>query len=352
MEQTELVWKLIKEGDVERIRLLLQDGLNPNQSVSCYDSYLECAFDYEQVEIARLFIDFGTILSTDVMVNAARCADRSLFEYLLSKGADINAINHVGHSALSRALAFNNETGAYALIDLGIDLRITGENTLIDCAYDGRNHFIELLVSKGVDINCYITDSHSYCYGVTPLIAAVKGEQLETVTYFIQNGADTTMTDQLGCRAYNYSRIYKYAELVQYLKSHEPSEYHEYQKRTEQLVNSGLPKEVIKELGTVEKRIDFESDNYSEYLILGTIYDVVRFVYYDYELYNLVLEVDNYDGFGFFTWCPSLNKFVSVDIEHEWVYILHDMTWESFLRNPGIYIDRIINFEYDSEIET
>ncbi len=29
MEQSELVGKLIKEGDIERIRLLLQDGLNP-----------------------------------------------------------------------------------------------------------------------------------------------------------------------------------------------------------------------------------------------------------------------------------------------------------------------------------
>ncbi|MFD2115206.1 ankyrin repeat domain-containing protein [Paenibacillus yanchengensis] len=352
MEQSESIKNLIQKGELDRIQLLLQSGLNPNQSVSCYDSFLECAFDYEQIEIAKLFIENGAILPQDVMVDASRCADRNLFEYLLSKGADINAINRVGYSAFSRALASNNEIGAYALIDLGIDISITGESTLIECAYDGRNHFVELLLNKGVDINYFIPSSNVFSHGITPLIAAVKGNQLKTVIYLIQHGADTTITDQLGCRAYNYARFYKHFQIEKYLKSHDRTEFHDYRKRVEQLINDGLPMVVIKELGVNEKRIDYESNNYSSYLVLGTVFDVVYFEFHQFKLYNLLLELDNFEGFGFISWCPSLNKFVSVDIEHELFYILHDMSWKSFLSNPGIYVDRIIDFEYDSEIET
>lgn len=352
MDQSELIGKLIIEGEIDNIQFLLQTGVNPNQSVSCYDSFLECAFDYEQIEIAKLLIEFGATLYSDVMVDASRCADRKLFEYLYSKGADINVINRVGHSALSRALAFNNEMGAHALIDLGIDLSITGERALIGCAYDGRNHILELLLSKGVDINCFIPTTNVFFYGITPLIAAVKGNQLETVKYLIQHGADSTKTDKLGCRAYNYARFYKHFEIEKYLKLHDPAEYYDFQKRAEQLINAGLPKKVVMDLGTKEKRVDFESNKYSNYLVLGSAFDIVFFEFHQYKLYNLLLELEGFEGFGFINWCPSMNKFVSVDIEHEEIYILDDMTWEGFLSNPGLYVDRIIDSEYDYEIDT
>lgn len=59
MEQTEQVYKLIQEGDLHAIHLLLQNGFNPNQSVSCYDSFLECSLDKLKFDIAKLLIEFS-----------------------------------------------------------------------------------------------------------------------------------------------------------------------------------------------------------------------------------------------------------------------------------------------------
>ncbi|MFF2089492.1 ankyrin repeat domain-containing protein [Paenibacillus sp. NPDC058174] len=347
MVQIEQVYKMIKDGDMESLRLLLINKFNPNQPVSSYESLLECSLDYEQYDIAKLLIEFGAALPTDVMVDAAR-GDRNMFEYLLSKGADLNAINHVGHSALSRALAFENMQGAYTLIDLGIDLSAIGGGALIHCAYEGKIEFLKNLINLGVDINFYSEDN-IFTSGATPLIAAVIGKQFETVKYLINKGADTSLVCREGCRAYNYARIQDTSEIASYIKLFEPHEYHDINKRTEELIDGGVPLEVIEVLKINNKRLEYESENYSNYLVLGDLSDVVYFEYHDFKLYNLLLEVDNFEAFGMITWCPHINLFVSVDIEHEWIYLLHDMTWESFLNNPGLYIDRIIDGYYDCE---
>lgn len=174
---------------------------------------------------------------------------------------------------------------------------------------------------------------------------------MEAVKCLINKGADTTIVDQTGCRAYNYARISGNSELVNSIQLHEPHEYHDYSKRAEELVHGGLPSKVIEVLGISEKRLEYQSENDSSYLVFGTVFDVVYFEYHGFKLFNLLLELDNFEAFGMVTWCPSRQSFVSVDIEHESIYLLHDMTWESFLEDPGTYIDQIIDGNYDDENE-
>ena len=266
-----------------------------------------------------------------------------------ARPAGLNAINDVGHSALSSALALKNESGAQALIDLGIDLSIVGESALVDCSYHGNLKFIKMFIERGVDINAFNVDQ-VFSQGATPLIAAASGNQLESVQYLILKGADPALTDRTGFRAYNYARLRQNEELVDFIKSHEPQAFHDYDKQFQKLVEGGVPPQIIDVLGTSETRIDFETeDENANYLVLCTVFDVVYFEYRGYKLYNLLLDLDNYEAFGMITWCTNRQMFVSVDIEHEWIYHLEDMTWENFLKEPGLYIDGIINMDYENE---
>jgi uncharacterized protein len=342
----EHVSTMIKEGNIEGMRELLESGFDPNQPISVYDSPLDQALDYRQFDIAQLLIEKGTRLPDDIFVSAAK-GDRAFFEYLLSVGANVNAINDFNHSALSRALAFDNMDGAYSLIEMGIDWALTGGHALIESAYKGHNGMVALLVERGVDANFYIKDQ-VFNSGATPILAAVMGSHLEIVKYLLSKGADLSFTDQTGIRAYNYARLYGSSELAAFIKLHEPPEYHDYSQQTDKLISGGLPVEVIESLGTTSKRIEFDGKN-CDWLILGTIYDVVRFEYYGLDVYNLLLDLDGFDAFGVITWCPSRNMFISIDMEHDAVMLLHDMTWDAFLANPGDFLYRILEGFYDEE---
>lgn len=196
------ITQFITDGNYDAVRTELVNGYDPNQKIGVYESALECALDYEQFEIAKLLIDFGAILVGYVIVDAARGGDKAFFELLISKGADINAINHVGSSALSRAVGFKNFQGAYALIELGIDLNLVGGQTLVYCAWEGYMDFVTLLLERGIDVNYYGEDQ-VFSSGVTPLLAAVSGNHIDIAKYLLEHGADITFKDKLGSRAYS-----------------------------------------------------------------------------------------------------------------------------------------------------
>ena len=111
-----------------------------------------------------------------------------MIEYLVSKGADINAISQEGRTVLHEAWENRDEALAVYFIVNGADIEIKhaiyGTSLLHWAAEDGLVDLAELLVTKGIDIN--VGDRS----GETPLQTAVRNDQHEMADLLKRNGAE------------------------------------------------------------------------------------------------------------------------------------------------------------------
>lgn len=337
--------QIIKEGNIESVLHLLEDGFDPNVEMGKhlypYDNPLECAFDYRQYEIAKLFIEYGSEINDDIFVDAAR-GDRYLFEYLLQKGANINAINHVGHSALSRAIAFDNISGAIALVEMGIDVIELGGIALRSAAWRGHFEIVKPLVEHDANVNFNGADQ-VFPYCTTPVQMAASKNHFEIVKYLIEHGADVTIRDKYGNRAFLEAKRKNNREMMEYIKQFEPLIWHEADKRAEELKKMGMPADIIKWLGTENRRIDLPDTSPTEYIEFETIFDVKPLEWQGRTFLDFAKEVEGYGGTGFIIWIPDQKCLGSIDIEHEELFIFEGVKWNKFIKKLSVVINHVLD---------
>ena len=115
---------------------------------------------------------------------AAATGDASAVEKLLSVGADANATNKDGRTALHVAA---NEHVAKLLLSKGADVNArsnNGQTPLHIASGDGRKDVAEALLEDGADINAETRA------GKTPLHDAAMGAQAEIVEFLVKKGAN------------------------------------------------------------------------------------------------------------------------------------------------------------------
>jgi ankyrin repeat protein len=107
-------------------------------------------------------------------------------EYLIGKGADVNAVarNTTGFTALTGAVA-NNHT-----------------------------EIAKLLVKRGAQVN------YKYEGGFSPLMAASEHGNVELVNFLLANGADPNAKTKDGKSPISFAREKNHAEVVEALKRH------------------------------------------------------------------------------------------------------------------------------------
>ena len=184
MEQKEIVrtaWNLIKYGNNDE----LQRFYAANSKILNANSFIT---DPE--------IEQQTFLMIASSSNSKKC-----MEFLISQGADIDARNYNGYTALHFAAysgAIDSLNYLLSLMDektqtsdqqlhknMRIDCRtIDGKTPLYLAAFRGNLHAVEILVHNGADVNA--CDSEGY----TPLIAGLIGNHKDVVDYLIKAGAD------------------------------------------------------------------------------------------------------------------------------------------------------------------
>jgi len=214
-------------------------------------------------------------------------------------------------------------------------------------AWKGDFDLIKELDTKGADINYYEPDQ-VHPYGDTPLMLAAAAGHQAIVHYLLDRGADVTYHNKMGNYASLYAKTEGHFEIANLIKEKEPKEFHDSDYKMNELIESGIPKNVLETLGTDNVRLNFNGNN-CNYLVLRTIFEVSRFKVYGYEVFDLLFDLDSFEATGMITWCPSLKQFMSIDEEHDSIINLNDMTWDAFLEDPGYFLDRILDGFYDSE---
>jgi ankyrin repeat protein len=163
-----------------------------------------------------LFILGSLFFSQDKNVfDIARTGTLTELEMLLKQNPDlINSVNQMGFTPLILACYRGNVEVAKYLIDHTKDLNYNSpEGTALSSLCINYNkELVEKLLTKNADPN--IQDPH----GNTPLLWAVKRNNLELVRLLLKNKADIDMKDSVGISAFEYAIRSNNNQLINLLK--------------------------------------------------------------------------------------------------------------------------------------
>ncbi|XP_059488485.1 uncharacterized protein LOC132204174 isoform X2 [Neocloeon triangulifer] len=178
---------------------------------------------------------------------AAQKGHIAVAKFLLSKGADVNALNNDNDTPLTLAAHFSNEEMCRFLVDNGADLKAVdsdgddalnlacirgkldnvqyflglngfsvdkkgkqGKRALHWAAEKGHSDVAKFLLSKGADVNVRNDDND------TPLTLAAHFSNEEICRFLVDNGADLKAVDSDGDDALNLACLTGKLENVQY----------------------------------------------------------------------------------------------------------------------------------------
>ena len=141
-------------------------------------------------------------LEDDSLMTAIRHAPQyslvELVSVLITAGANVNAVDSNGESALSLAIALEQPVVAKFLVDADADVnRVTGNQSypIIEASKKGFEHLVSQLIQRGADVD------QQDQLGRTALVSAVAQGQKRIVNTLLRAGADARKKDRNGISA-------------------------------------------------------------------------------------------------------------------------------------------------------
>lgn len=139
----------------------------------------------ENEKICNMFLEAGMDVNcrdaagTPMICIAARSGRKSMIEWLLSEGADINAVS-----------------------------KDRGYSAVMDAVWKSSPDIVKFLIEKGANLNFISND------GQTALIVATGASNPRICELLVKNGADPTYKDRMGMSSLDYARLFKKTELA------------------------------------------------------------------------------------------------------------------------------------------
>lgn len=131
-----------------------------------------------------------------LLFDAARLGRDDMVAALLQAGADIEAVDDRGHSALILASYHGHRTTTDLLLDLGAAPdgkdAIPGNSALMGVAFKGYDHIAQALIKAGADPN------RTNRAGQTALMMAAMFGRLSVIDLLLEAGADLRRRDLEG----------------------------------------------------------------------------------------------------------------------------------------------------------
>lgn len=152
---------------------------------------------------------------SEPLVGSALRGDMDSVTNLLAKGANVNAKDVDGNTALNWAAIKGHVDIIRILLAKGAEVNAKNNNgdTALMCAVLGGNtETIELLLSKGAEVN-----SREYDSGMTALMLAAKNGRAEIAQVLLAKGAEVNAKSNDGRTALMYTAQSGHAEIVEVL---------------------------------------------------------------------------------------------------------------------------------------
>ena len=153
--------------------------------------------------------------ATGQLISAARSGDLETIKLLLKNGADVNAKDTGGGTALSWAAGAGQTDSVRLLLDRGANINVidsAGNTALMLAAVADHKDVVQLLLDKGADVNPKDKG------GGTALMGASVGAGADVVKLLLDKGADINAKSGLGRTALDLAREYGNAAIVQQLQ--------------------------------------------------------------------------------------------------------------------------------------
>jgi len=237
---------VIKAGDAEAVRQLLQQNVNVNAQQPDGATALHWAVHRDDIELAELLIRSGANVNAadeggatplwlavangkplivkmlvqagadpdlplrigeTPLMNAAEIGNLEMVKVLLSAGADVNAKEQRGQTALMWAIAEGHTDIVQTLIEHGANIRDRtkgGFTPLLFASLNDSRGAVEALLSMDADVNETSPDN------LTPLLLAAASGHDKLTQYLLEQGADPTDTDFKGFTALHYAAMQRH----------------------------------------------------------------------------------------------------------------------------------------------
>lgn len=150
----------------------------------------------------RAAAQFSPVQTWVTVANAASVNKTEDVRMLLEQGKDPNEVDSLGRTALDYAAGFDNVDMAKLLLDRGArtDARDMLDSTALHwAAQDGKVDVMRVLIAAKAPIDVQNRQ------GITPLMLAVEHNEVAAVRLLIESGADPRKQDYTGRDAFGWA---------------------------------------------------------------------------------------------------------------------------------------------------
>ena len=197
----EALFRAVRQGRIDDVRRLIDDGANPNVALSGEGAPLIAAARNGDADIARLLLDAGANPNLGVrgdgnpLIAAARRGDMDIVELLVNAGADVNGAVLADGNPLIGASAQGHADVVRRLLSEGANPNgyvYRDETPLINAARQGHIRIAEILTSAGADVSMTVETPPNDPGGPyrSPLSEAERNGRDDMVRWLNARGAE------------------------------------------------------------------------------------------------------------------------------------------------------------------
>ncbi len=213
----------VSRGDIMNVEALLQQGADVNMKNAEGRTALMQACHDGNTDMAGFLIERGAHVNGTVLMRAISSSGKNgrraigIIRLLLDKGADANARDVAGRTALMNLIAVNGNTVTMQLmLDRGEDKDAEakhGSRPPEGSSPEGYLQTVKLLLERGADVNARTKD------GYTALMLASSRGHVEVVQVLLAKGADINARNNQGKTALRLAADHGKREITKVLSA-------------------------------------------------------------------------------------------------------------------------------------